>query len=319
MTAINIVAKRPTYGATSSDDQIPSRASGATNGARSRTENVVTRWSAPDAGRRQEIRLPTPAESLCQRDDLMSFSRKMQVYGREALSKDYGAANAAILGGMAGLGIANGGYMVLLKTLGAKGSSLPVVGFMALTAFSMILSGASKTYTSHQRDNQDLFLAGHAEDDITAAQYCKYFVRCNFATASANAVLWAAAAGYAAKLLSANTVLAISVVSKSAEACLKGVELGYWNCIKTHLGDSDSQRYQRDLNRTIVGIESITQAVAFNAATIGSYVATVGSGEEAAMMSKAMASLAVGSAVILLSASYFVHLEKTLDRQTLPV
>lgn len=244
--------------------------------------------------------------------DMRSFSRKLTIYGKEFFSNEYGPANAAVLLGIAGLGMTNGGYMVLLKNLGEEGSSLPVFGFMGLTALSMILSGVSKTYTSHQRDNQDLVLIDHFQD-TTAADYCKYLVRCGYATAATNASLLVGTAAYTKGMVSSESLLALSIIAKSVEACLKGVELGYWNCIKTHLGDEQSLQYQRSLNRTIVGLESITQAVAFNVVTVGTYYAITLNHSYDATMNAIMLSLLVGCAIIASSNSHFTMLEKRLS------
>jgi hypothetical protein len=245
-------------------------------------------------------------------DDLRPFTRKMRVYAQECVDPSYGVANAAILAGMVGMGVANGGYMILLRLLGRQGSSLPVVGFMTLTAFSMILSGASKTFTSHQRDNQDIGLLGPYRDQVTGPQYCRFFFRCGLATTGTNLALLAGTALYARKQIDANALLAVSVVAKSVEACLKGVELGYWNCIKTHLGDADTQRVQRELNRTIVGIETITQAIAFNAATMATYVALADATDAAQALTGTMGALAVGCGILLASNAYFPLLERQL-------
>lgn len=245
--------------------------------------------------------------------NLYPFSRKLAVYGRELRNDAYGPANASILLGIAGLGITNGSYMVLLKNLGEEGSSLPVFGFMGLTALSMILSGASKTYTSHQRDNQDLVFDGDIQD-ITGSQYCQYLVRCGMATAATNAALLVGTVGYARGNVSSESLLGLGIVAKSVEACLKGIELGYWGCIKTHLGDHLSLQYQRSLNRTIVGMETITQAVAYNAATAATYFAVIGAKQGDSNLNAVMLSLLIGCGVILAGNLHFVQLAKRLDR-----
>ena len=138
------------------------------------------------------------------------------------------------------------------------------------------------------------------------ADFCYELARWNAAVTGQNVVLLAGTYGFLQGKVGANVLLGLSALTKSTEACLVRAEEGCWHCIKPHLGDAQDQRDQMALSRTIVGIESIGIAVAYNAVTIGIYAFFSAAIHDAAhILMLTLVSLAVGGLVALLPAAYF--------------
>ena len=234
---------------------------------------------------------------------LLSFRRKLVRYGILLRRSSYGRANATMHLGAIGLGVANGAYMRLLQMLGKQGASLPVIGFMGLSAASNILGGTSKTIAGHQRDNQDLTGSPIAGQQVPLTSHCRRLAGCSAAVFAATALLAGLLRAFDHGYVSAELLLGVSIAVKSSEVLFNGLELGQWHCVKTFLGNQEDCWAQRQLNRTIIGLEDISLSIFYNAATIASYLATSAEGGKSNLV---MRGLLLGCLANLGAKTYFL-------------
>ena len=197
---------------------------------------------------------------------------KLLLYGAVAGRPQYCAGNAALLVGYFGQGLMNSAYLHLLEVLGTRGGALPVVGVMATTALQMVMVGSSLTYANHRRDNEDMRLYRQADASASPYSLCMSLLRCGVVDAIEGGIYLGVAIGFGFSVVSPDVVLATGIVAKAVEACNMSVAQGFWNCLKVHWDDPRSRMRHRMISRTIVGIETVTQALAFNVASIGGYL-----------------------------------------------
>jgi hypothetical protein len=238
--------------------------------------------------------------------EVASFTDKLKIYGQLMGTVDFGTASAANFTDVVGLGISNGGYMAILSSLSRRGNMLPVVSMAAFSALSSMTSASAQTYVSHRRDNQDLFVGAGLPLSEQPKALCRNIAIWGLATWAQNAVLTGAALGYRSAWLTPVEMLMVGVVCKSVELCVTGMEKGYWDCIKVHLGSEEEQKQQRAISRTIVGVERIMVGIFFNAASIGVYASTSsGDKSDKELMGAALAALIGGGLLSLSSKLYF--------------